>query len=73
MMTYPYVLRDEGGVKVVKPDNGKHSGYGVYADDALLCICTYRKGAFSVMDYILKLKTNKENTMLRRDKAKGAA
>lgn len=58
--TYPFILRDELGVKVVKPNEGKHSGFWVCVDDELLCLCMYRKGAYSLMDYILKFKKEKE-------------
>lgn len=58
-MRYPHVYRDECGVKVVKPRAGKHVGYEVYLGDNLMCVCTYKKGAMSVSDYIItKEKTN---------------
>lgn len=61
-MQYPRVYRDECGVKVVKPRAGKHVGYEVYLDESLMCICTYKKGAMSVSDYIVATKqpTRKE-------------
>ena len=56
VMQYPHVYRDECGVKVVKPCAGKHVGYEVYLDENLMCICTYKKGAMSVSDYIIATK-----------------
>lgn len=55
-MQYPHVYRDECGVKVVKPYAGKHVGYEVYLDESLMCVCTYKKGAMSVSDYIVSVK-----------------
>lgn len=55
-MQYPHVYRDEFGVKVVKPCAGKHVGYEVYLDESLMCVCTYKKGAMSVSDYIVATK-----------------
>lgn len=64
VMQYPHVYRHECGVKVVKPCAGKHVGYEVYLDESLMCVCTYKKGAMSVSDYIV---ANKQPT--RKEKA----
>ena len=36
-----------------KRGTGKHDGYGVYMPDGeLLCVCTYKKGAVAVVEYL---------------------
>jgi hypothetical protein len=54
------VLREEKGIRVTAPWHGKHHPYAVYDGDELLCYCVYRKGAYALMDYILKLKQERK-------------
>ena len=53
MNGFPKRLREERGLAIFKPVVGKHVGYYVYDGDTLICVCTYRRGAESLMDYII--------------------
>lgn len=50
------VIYREGGMTVTRYIGGRHAQYAVYDGVQMICLCVYKKGAVSVMDYILKLK-----------------
>jgi len=66
-------LRDEHGVKVVRVHGGKHAPYAVYDHGDLVCYCVYRKGAFNLMDYILRWRWGIRAPERPAAGAKGAA
>ena len=50
------VIYSEGGITVTRYIGGHHPQYAVYDGVQMICLCVYKKGAVSAMDYILKLK-----------------
>lgn len=54
---YPCLVYERGGLKAYKECDGKHTPWSVYDGDTLVCMCVYKKGAISAVDYINNLKT----------------
>ena len=50
------VVRRDGNLTVTRYYGGHHPQFALYDGDTMVCLCVYRKGAMSAMDYILKLK-----------------
>lgn len=48
------VVRRDGKYTVVKESTGKHTPWGVYEGERLICFCVYRKGANALVDYLLE-------------------
>lgn len=46
------VVRRDGPYSVIKEQDRKHTPWGVYDGEELVCLCVYRKGAFALVDYI---------------------
>lgn len=55
MPTNSKVLREEAGLKVVRVGRSKPVPYAVYDGDNLICYCMYKRGANSLVDYLLRL------------------
>ena len=53
---YPLMVYEKGGLRAYKECDGKHTPWSVYDGDTLVCMCVYKKGAISVVDYINNLK-----------------
>jgi hypothetical protein len=51
---YPLVIRQEGRYRVMRMEERKHTSYGVYDGEKLICLCVYKKGAFALVDYLLE-------------------
>ena len=54
------VLRRVGRYSATRYSGGHHPTYGVYDGNSLICLCVYRKGAFSLLDYLTAHKTESE-------------
>ena len=54
------VLRRVGRYSATRYSGGHHPTYGVYDGENLICLCVYRKGAFSLLDYLTTRKTESE-------------
>ena len=52
------VLRREGRFTAKRYSGGHHSTYAVYDGEELICVCVYKRGAFSLMDYLIKNLTS---------------
>lgn len=50
------VIRSDGGLTVTRYYGGHHPQFALYDGTQMVCLCVYRKGALSAMDYILKLR-----------------
>lgn len=50
------VIRSDGGLTVTRYYGGHHPQFALYDGVRMVCLCVYRKGALSAMDYILKLR-----------------
>ena len=50
---YPLVIRQEGRYRVMRMEERRHTSYGVYDGEELICLCVYKKGAFALVDYLL--------------------
>lgn len=50
------VIRREGDMTVTRYYGGHHPQFALYDGTQMVCLCVYKKGALSAMDYILKLR-----------------
>ena len=50
------VIYREGGITVTRYIGGHHPQFALYDGVQMVCLCVYKKGALSAMDYILKLR-----------------
>lgn len=55
-MDKTYRIYDSDGITVERVGEGSHANWAVYVDGELLCLCVYKKGAMSLVNYINKLK-----------------
>lgn len=50
------VIRRDGDLTVTRYYGGHHPQFALYDGVQMVCLCVYKKGALSAMDYILKLR-----------------
>ena len=54
------VLRRDGRFAMTRHTPGRHATYAVYDGEEMICVCVYKKGANTLMDYLVKNTTEKE-------------
>lgn len=50
------VIQRDGDLTVTRYCGGHHPQFALYDGVQMVCLCVYKKGALSAMDYILKLR-----------------
>lgn len=50
------VIHKEGSLTVTRYIGGHHPQYAVYDGSQMICLCVYKKGAMTLVEYTNKLK-----------------
>lgn len=49
-------ILEDGNLTVTRYIGGHHAQYAVYDGSQMICLCVYKKGAMSLVEYINKMK-----------------